>query len=163
MLIAIIADIHDNLVNLNKFLDWSKKNKIKKIICAGDLTNSETLNALGKKFKNSIYLVKGNIELYGEKELKKFKNINYFGKTGRFKIDGQIAGLCHEAHFIDKVLHAGHCDIIFYGHSHKPSLEEIDGFKLVNPGELGGMWGKATFAVWNTKTNKLELKLLELI
>ena len=116
-----------------------------------------------KKFKNSIYLVKGNVELYGEKELKKFKNINYFGKSGRFKIDGQIAGLCHEVHFIDKVLHAGHCDIIFYGHSHKPSLEEIDGFKLVNPGELGGMWGKATFAVWNTKTNKLELKLLELI
>lgn len=163
MLIAIIADIHDNLINLNKCLNWCKKNKIKKIICAGDLTNSETLSLLGKKFKNSIYLVRGNIELYGEKELKRFKNINYFGKTGRFKIDNQTVGLCHEAHFIDKVLPTGHCDIIFYGHSHKPWLEEIDGFKIVNPGELGGMWGKATFATWNTKTNKLELKLLELI
>ena len=113
MLIAIIADIHDNLVNLNKFLNWSKKNKIKKIICAGDLTNSETLSLLGKKFKNSFYLVKGNIELYREKELKKFKNINYFGKTGRFKLDGRTIGVCHEAHFIDKVLHSGNCDIIF--------------------------------------------------
>ncbi len=163
MLIAIIADIHDNLINLNKFLSWSKKNKIKKIICAGDLTNGETLSVLGKKFKNSIYLVKGNIELYEEKELKKFKNINYFGKTGRFKIDGQVIGLCHEAHFIDKVLHTGHCNIIFYGHNHKPWIEEIDGFKIVNPGELGGMWGKPTFAVWETTSNELKLKLLESI
>jgi predicted phosphodiesterase len=32
---------------------------------------------------------------------------------------------------------------------------------LVNPGNLAGMFYKATFAIYETKTDKLELKILE--
>ena len=160
MLIAIIADIHDNLVNLTKCLNWCKANKIKKIICCGDITNEDTLNYLSNNFKGEIHLVKGNIELYRTKHLAELNNINYYGQIGYLKLNGTTLGFCHEPFLIDKVL-AKKCDLVFYGHTHKPWLENFDNIKIVNSGDLSGMWHKATFAVYDSNKNKLELKLLE--
>jgi len=57
----------------------------------------------------------------------------------------------------------GPCDIIFYGHTHKPWIEEKNGVKLVNSGTLGGVFQKATFAVWDTDQDEPELKIIDLI
>ncbi len=54
-------------------------------------------------------------------------------------------------------------DIIFYGHTHKPWIEEQNQIKIVNPGTLGGVFQKATFALYDTGDRKLELKILETI
>jgi hypothetical protein len=161
MLIAIISDVHDNLPKLKKCLDWCEKNKIEELICCGDLANQETLSYLAENFKKQIYLVRGNADSYSEKEIKKFKNINYFGKTGKFKIEEKNIGVCHWPYLINKQLKNKNCEIIFYGHTHKPWFAEEDEIKKINPGEMSGMFGLSTFAVWNTKNNNLELKVLE--
>lgn len=161
MFIAIISDVHDNLPNLKKCLGWCEKNKIAGLICCGDLANIETLSYLAENFKGQIYLVKGNADSYSEKEAKNFKNINYFGETGEFKLEGKNIGICHWPNLIDKLLENGNSEIIFYGHTHKPWLEEKDGIKKINPGEMSGMFSLATFAVWNTENDNLELKVLE--
>ena len=161
MKIAIISDIHDNQTNLQKCLDWCNNNLIEQIICCGDLTNSETLKLLAKKFKGEIRLVKGNVNLYGEEEVEKYKNIHYYGRVGRVKITDKWIGICHEPYLTDYALKKGNCDIIFYGHTHEPWEENKGGVKLVNPGTLGGVFSKATFAVWDTLSSKLELKILE--
>ncbi|MBD3248365.1 YfcE family phosphodiesterase [Candidatus Falkowbacteria bacterium] len=163
MKIAIISDIHDNLVNLKKFLLWTHDNKAESIICCGDLTNSETLNVLASGFDGSIYLAKGNMELYSEKDLERYDNIEHGGKQACFKIDETMFGLCHEPLYIDKILKNDKPAIIFYGHTHKPWIEERNGIKVVNPGTLGGMFSRATFAVWDTDKKGLELKILDLI
>ena len=183
MKIAIISDVHDNLVNLNKCLAWGDKEKIKNLICCGDITNSETLETLSSKFKNKIYLVRGNLEIYDEEEVcpmkllrtdrvgfhgvNQYKNIKYLGRFGRFELDNKIIGVCHEPAFINKVLEAGECDIIFYGHTHRPWIErslapyrELSSL-IVNPGTLGGVFQKATFAVYDTDKKEPELKILE--
>lgn len=161
MKIVIVSDIHDNLTNLKKCLDWCGKNKVDNLVFCGDLTNSETLNFLSNKFERTIYLVKGNVEIYDEDEVKEYDNIEYFGKAGRFELDGKFIGFCHELYFIEEVLEKGNCDIIFYGHTHRPWTSEKHGVKIVNPGTLGGMFEKATFAIWDTASDKLELKLLD--
>ena len=163
MQIAIISDIHDNLVNLEKCLNWCKKNDIKKIICLGDVTNSETLNYLATKFKGKIYLVKGNVELYSETEIKKYKNINYFGKIGKIDIGKINIGLCHENFFVKKILAGYECDIIFYGHTHKPWEEVKNKIRIINPGTLSGMFQKATFATMNTENKEVKLIILDTI
>ncbi len=169
MKIIIISDIHDNLVNLEKCLNWCGKNKIKYLICCGDVTNSETLEFLACNFKGSIYLVRGNIEIYDENEVVQHSNIEYLGRVGKIKLDGKIIGVCHEPYLIGNVTElssdgrAARCDIIFYGHTHKPWEDKRDGVKIINPGTLGGMFAKATFAVYNAETEKIELKLLELL
>lgn len=161
MVIAIISDIHDNLINLRQCLSWCKKEKIKKIICCGDLTNSETLETLTKNFNNEIFLIKGNIELYSEEEVGRYKNINYLGRQGIIKIENKKIGICHEPYFIDGLLEKNNLDYIFYGHTHKPWTEKKDGVQIFNPGTLGGVFQKATFAIWDADRDAIELKLLE--
>lgn len=163
MKLAVISDIHDNLVNLSKCLKWCKGGKIEYLICCGDITNSETLNFLGKKFSGPIYLAQGNIEIYDAEEVKKYKNIAYLGKSGKISVNGKMVGVCHEPYQVDKLLAEDNFDIIFYGHTHQPWISERNGVKLVNVGTLGGVFQKATFAAWDAEGDNLELKILEMI
>ncbi len=162
MKIAVISDIHDNLTNLEKCLKWCRENNIEELICCGDVTNSETLEFLSQNFSGKIHLVKGNMEIYNEKEIEQYGNIKYYGRTGRFTIGDKTIGLCHEPYLIKKVLEQGSRDIIFYGHTHEPWIEKRDGAVTVNPGTLGAVFQKATFAVWDSESGELELKVLEL-
>jgi hypothetical protein len=164
MKIAIISDIHDNLANLKIFLIWAKKESVEKIICCGDVTNSDSVDFLAKSFGGEIILAQGNMEVYDDSILSNYLSVNYLGRSGVAEVDGIIIGVCHEPGYIPKVLERNKAvKIIFYGHTHKPWLETKDGVSLVNPGTLGGVFQKASFAVWDTKTGGLELKLLELI
>lgn len=171
MILAIISDLHDNLANLEKCLDWCKENKIEKIICLGDVTNSETINYLSINFEGEIFLVRGNIELYEEAELSAHKNINYGGEIKIIKIAGLNIGLCHKPEKIKKILAEAKennlkaenkkLDFIFYGHTHKPWLEKDGATIIVNPGNLSGTFHEATFAYLDTASRKLELKVLK--
>ncbi len=164
MKIAIISDIHDNLSNLKLFLNWAKKESIEKIICCGDVTNSETIDFLATSFAGEIFLVHGNMEVYDDHLVSRCLNFNYLGRYGTFEINGQAVGACHEPDFIPKVIEKNPAvKTIFYGHTHKPWLETKDGINRVNPGTLGGVFQKASFAFWDTSAPKLELKLLESI
>lgn len=158
---AVISDIHDNLINLEKCLNWCEGKKIEHLICCGDITNSETLKFLSRKFGGKIYLVSGNIEIYGADEVRKYKNIIYLGKSGKISLGGKAIGVCHEPYQADKLLAEDNFDIIFFGHTHEPWISERSGAKLVNVGTLGGVFQKATFAVWDTKEDEPELKILE--
>ncbi len=157
MRLVVISDIHDNLVNLGKCLAWCKKNEIAATICPGDVCNTETLEFLNTNFPAPIYLVRGNMELFEDSVPEKFENINYGGRVAIWKIGGLNIGACHEPYLIDKVREKGFPDIIFYGHTHKPWEETRQGVRLVNPGTLGGVFSKATFATYNLETGELEL------
>lgn len=162
MKVAVISDIHDNLANLAKCLDWCRQQSISRLICCGDVTNVETIDFLSKNFKGKIELVRGNADNFGDKELLNYKNIHYYGRAGgQLEIDKKNVGLCHEPALADDLLKAGQYDIIFYGHTHKPWREERTGVIMINPGTLGGGFTKATFAVWDSQRNGLELKILE--
>jgi putative phosphoesterase len=162
---AIISDIHDNLTNLEKCLKWCNFNSIGSIICCGDITSEDTLKFILNSFSGMVHLVEGNMEIYdpAKASILKEKNLRFYGPAGRFESDGLYIGICHEPYFIGRVSELGKCDIIFYGHTHKPWIEEKGGVKLVNPGTLGGVFQKATFAVWNTNEGSIELMLLEKI
>jgi len=163
MRIAIISDIHDNLVNLEKCLNWCDQQKVAGLICCGDITNSETLHFLATHFKGAIHLVRGNVEIYHEQELDQYNNIKYYGKIGRIELSSKVIGICHEPYFIDKIIKQGGYNIVFYGHTHKPWQSERNGIILINPGTLGSMFSKATFAVWDVENEDMVLKILEKI
>jgi putative phosphoesterase len=162
MLIAIISDIHDNLANLKKCLDWNLSNGVEKIICCGDVTNLDTIDYLAKTFSGEIFLVGGNMELYEEKDLDQYKNISYSGEIGLRELGGLSLGFCHEPAKTRRVLKLSLAapDFIFYGHTHKPWLEHDGDTIIVNPGNVAGVFHQATFAVLNTETKKLDLKII---
>lgn len=163
MLIAIISDIHDNLAYLEKFLVWIKDKNISNIICCGDVTKPEALEIVLDKFKGTIDLVRGNADIYTDEEMKKYENIRYHGRVGRIELGAKFFGICHEPLLIEKVLELGDVDMVFYGHTHKPWKEKKDGVELVNPGTLGGVFQKATFASYDLEEDKLKLHILDYI
>jgi len=164
MKIAIISDTHDNIPNLEKTLTWLKSQDISLIIHCGDLCAPSILtNILVPKFSGKIHLIHGNVgdrELLTEK-VKEFKNVRLHREVGEIKIDGKNIAFVHEPDEAKKLAETGKYHLVFYGHNHKPWEEKIGQTKLVNPGTLAGMFYKATFAVYETKTDKLELKILE--
>lgn len=163
MKIAIIADIHDNLVNLEKCLNYCAVENAEALLCCGDVTNDETLWQMARGFKKQIYLVRGNMEIYEDTELAQYENIKYLGRVGRLYLDEKNIGICHEPFLKQKVLKLGACDYIFYGHTHKPWIEKIGYYRFINPGTLGGVFQRASFAFWDTRQAEPELKVLDLL
>lgn len=162
MMIAIISDIHDNLINLEKCLNVCQEEKVEKIICCGDVGNFETLKYISSNFTGEIFLVAGNAETYNEKDLAQFPNINYQGLIGYVKIDNYNLGFCHKSIDIPKVKENNNAKLnfIFYGHSHKPWLERKNGTALINPGNIANIYYQATFALLDLNTKNLELKII---
>lgn len=70
---------------------------------------------------------------------------------------------CHFPEIAKELVRRQKYDIVFYGHTHKPWLKKIGKTRLVNPGNIAGMFYKSTFATYDTKTDKLELKIIEQI
>lgn len=167
MKLAIISDIHDNIPNLENCLTWCRNNKIKTVICCGDVTNNETLSKIDDFFNDGGWLVRGNMEIYDEDETANLHNLKYLGRYGVAEVSGKKFGLCHEPLYIDKVValceKSGGCQYIFYGHTHQPWEYIRRNIKVINPGTVAGTFSKSTFAAWDTETGEITLKVIELL
>lgn len=164
MRVAIFSDSHDNIPNLNKFFDWINKNGIKEVIFCGDLCASATLrDIIMPKYEEKLYMVFGNVADRENlsKLVLKYNNVIHFGDQGSIKIDGLRIGFVHYPEKARIMAETKEYDFIFYGHTHKPWLESVGNCFMANPGTLAGLFNKATFAVLDTNTSKLELKLLD--
>jgi putative phosphoesterase len=166
MKIAVTSDIHDNAPNLEKCFKFCLENKIENAICCGDITNSDTLKKIASFFKD-LYLIRGNMDIYDEDELRLYDNIVYLGRFGVTEIEGRNYGLCHEPGYIKDVnrlceKNGKVCAAIFYGHTHKPWITK-EGQLIINPGTLAGTFSRPSFGVWDTEKIAMELKLIELL
>jgi putative phosphoesterase len=162
MKIAIIADIHDNLANLEIFLSWSRRQNIETIINCGDSTNQETLAWLATNFPGEIILVRGNADNFSQEELLPWPNIKYDGETSKCCLGGLNIGACHEPEKIERLQKESErlLDFIFYGHTHRPDFKKEGKTIIANPGTMGGVFYQPAFAILDSDSKNLELKLL---
>lgn len=145
-------------------MNWCRQEKIETVICLGDLTNSETLDYLARNFPGKIHILMGNCDMYDEDLVLGYDNMKYHDRKGsRLQIGKYKVGFCHEPYHIKHLFHIDKFDLIFYGHTHKPWESTENGVRLINPGTLGGVFQKATFAVWDSDEDRLDLKILELL
>jgi uncharacterized protein len=164
MKIAIISDSHDNVPNIEKFLDWANKNKIEMIIHCGDIAAPGVVKKLlAEKFKGGMHLVHGNVSDRESLEsiCGNLDNVTLHGDIGELEIDGIKVGFCHRPDEADELVATGKYNIVFYGHTHKPWIDTVDNVSVVNPGTLGGLFQKATFAVYTTEDKDIKLFVLE--
>jgi len=183
MQIAIISDTHDNFATTEKALRWIKRHSIHTLIHCGDLCAPTFLTQfLAKKFSGAIHLVYGNVgdRRLLEERLGSFPNVEYHRDVGKIQIGNKKIAFTHFPAKAKELAQTGRYDVVFYGHTHRPWEDRIkikdapSGLKilknkkrlmrsvrLVNPGTLAGMFYKATFAVYDPTTDKLELKILE--
>lgn len=167
MKFAIISDSHDNWPNIEKAIKYINKHKIPIIIHCGDVCAPSTLREMNKIFKGKeFHLAYGNVDgdIEGFKNMAMAdKKIKLHGKTGKIEIDGLKIVFCHFPNVAKKMAQYEKYDLVFHGHTHTPWTEKIGKTMLFNPGTVGGLFAKATFAIYDTKTEKAELILVEKI
>lgn len=187
MKIAIISDTHDNLATLQKAIEWINKNRIEEIIHCGDICSPYTLEELSKMFSGKIHVVFGNVDgdiftISQQKAAGELPNVILYGEIGELEINNKKIAFVHHPKIAKALALSGQYDLVFHGHTHQPWEEnirtasprspnlvfspptggsKINNCRLINPGNLSNMLYKATFAVYNTETDELELKILE--
>jgi len=165
MKIAIISDTHDNWPNIEKFLTYINSQNIDLLIHCGDVCAPSTLEILAKKFSKPIHLCFGNVDgdQDGMRQLAndEFENLRIYEVNGELEIEGIKVAFTHLPEEAKKLADQQIFDLVFHGHTHKPWEEKTGKTRVVNPGNLANMFYKPTFAIYDTKTDKLELKILE--
>lgn len=160
MKIAVFSDIHDNLVRWEEAAVIIKDEKIDTGICCGDLLSIETLEVVAKSFKK-LHLATGN----GDYMIKRAKglmpeNVEHHGNVGLVEFGSKKIAFCHYDWLAKKLFESKNYDIIFYGHSHTPWEKREGEHLMLNPGEVAGQFGQASFAIFDTANLRAQLQLL---
>ena len=89
----------------------------------------------------------------------KYRSINIFSKHGEVEIANKKMAFVHFPEYAERLAKEGRFDFVFYGHTHKPWTEKINGedkngnFKeceMLNPGNVANQYYPPTFAVWDS-------------
>jgi putative phosphoesterase len=150
MKIAIVSDTHNNWANFKKAIEWIKKENIQVILHCGDISSQEMIDDARKLFGGEIKFVKGNADF----------NLDLPEKM-ELEIDNKKIAFAHFPDTAKKLAQSVKFDMVFYGHTHRPWDEKVGKTHMINPGELAGQFYKPSFAVYETATGSLELKILE--
>lgn len=179
MKIGIVSDTHGNVANFKKAVNWFNAQNIKLILHAGDIGDPKSLEESLQNFDGEFFGVFGNMDqdfsaqggpAGGWKiEIKDYNfssNIKIEENTFKTEIEGKRIAINHFPDEAKKLVRSEKFDLVFYGHTHRPWSEKIGvsaggSCHMINPGELAGQFYKPCFAVYDTDTDKLELKILE--
>jgi hypothetical protein len=158
MKIAILSDIHDNIWNLEKVLERVKKEKCQVVIFCGDFCAPFSAVMLAKS-KLPVYAVLGNsYDTYNTLGVTKdFNNFNLFSEIGEIELGKKKIAICHYPKLARGLAFTGEYNAVFHGHNHKASSELTNKTLLANPGEVMGRYGKCTFGIYDTSSNKFEI------
>jgi len=172
MKIAIISDIHNNEVNLQKVLNFCTREEIKTIICCGDLASQETLDFLCDNFAGEIHYTFGNMDndqltdikrhlepswALSAQGIQKYKQTFIYKNFGEATIEKKKIAFVHFPEVAKELCETGNYAFVFYGHTHKPWEETIGNCTMLNPGNVTGDFYPPTFAVWDTNSNHFNL------
>lgn len=163
MKIAIISDIHGNMAYLERAKQIIDKEKLEIIVCCGDIQEIEVFKELDS-WKPKTYLALGNADYHIRDLLNRgltwAEHMEVFLDFGVLNIDGCKIAFCHYDFLGRKLAESGKYNAVFYGHTHTPWEEKIGKTIFLNPGEITAQFGKATMAIFDTKTLKSKLVLI---
>lgn len=163
MLIAIMSDTHDNQPRLEQFIAWAKMNNIEAIIHCGDICQRETLEYLALQLIVPIHIAYGNGDEPDDftSLTHTYSHLQLHGQVGRVTIADQVFIFNHYPERARELARDEQPAFSLYGHTHKPWEEMVGQTRVINPGTLAGLFQLATFAVYDTTSKKLELKLVD--
>ncbi len=129
MRVLIVSDTHGYHDNLNQVLD--EIGKIDMFIHLGDIERSE--HYIEGMVNCPTHMVAGNNDFFTrlpkEKEFQIGDHKVFITHGHNYYVSGGTSHLKREAL-------KRHTDIVMYGHTHRPKIEQEEGVYIVNPGSL---------------------------
>ncbi len=129
MLIAVVSDSHNNSKSIEVLKEYITKADI--LLFLGD--GEADILKIKAEFKGPIYAVSGNCDIYSKNP-----------EELVLELMGKRIFMCHGHRYnvkynYDNIYYKGRevgADIILFGHTHIPMIEESDGIIMMNPGSL---------------------------
>jgi hypothetical protein len=147
-MIGILSDTHDNLTQVRAAVRLFNDAGCDLIIHAGDFVAPFTVDEL-RNLRAPVRGVFGNCD--GEKAglTRAFQGVGEVREAPfAFLLGGIRFCVSHLDAPVERLVKAKTCDVVVFGHTHKPLVEVRDGVLLINPGEAGGwLRGKSTVAL----------------
>ncbi len=126
----------------------------------GDLCSPFMLKELGQGMNGKpVHVVWGNNEgdiLLMTRIVAQFPNLTLHGALAELKFDDMRVALNHYPDIARGLAASGQYDLVCCGHSHIASLTKVGECQLLNPGEIMGLLGPRTFALFDTATRVVE-------
>lgn len=158
MKLVVISDTHDNIWALEKAREAISRGDV--ILHCGDLCAPFMISRLvDAAQKRTIHIVWGNND--GDKRLlmvqaDKFDTVHIHGELAELEFDGLRVAVNHYPE-VGRALASGEAyDLVCYGHDHTAHHEKIGQTDLLNPGEIMGLNGKRTMALYDTASRSVE-------
>lgn len=158
MKLAITSDSHDHVPHILKFVRYCKEHEIATVLHAGDYCSPfAVLPFEGLKL----------IGVFGNNDGDHYRIIQKFDEIG-----GDLHNEFHDGDYNEKnialyhgtqpgitkaLVRSGTYDLVISGHTHTPVLKQTGPTLHLNPGSLHGFDAVATFAIYDTETEKAEI------
>lgn len=157
-MIGILSDSHDNRDAVRAAVDLFNRTGCRLVLHAGDFVAPFAAGELAG-LACPVKAVFGNCD--GEKG-GLTRVLEPIGEIGDPPLEFPYAGrrflLMHTQFSIPAILRAKRCDILVYGHTHRPEIRREGGVLIVNPGEAGGwVTGKSTVALLDPEAETAEI------
>jgi hypothetical protein len=162
MLIAILADSHDHIPNLQRAVSLANREGAELLIHCGDLISPFMLPYL-HAFHGEVHLIYGNNagdqHLIASRCATVFDNIEHHGSHGTIVAGSFRIAFHHYPEIAREQALTGTHDLVCYGHDHIFLVERLGSCLLVNPGDLLGKDAVPSFVLLDT--DDLSVRRLE--
>ncbi|MDO5799991.1 MAG: metallophosphoesterase [Eubacteriales bacterium] len=159
MKILVVSDTHGRDENLEQVV--MQETPFDMLIHCGDVEGREFfIEALAEC---PCYIVSGNNDFFSDLPREEIVEVE---KNRIFVTHGHYYGVSMDASGVADEARACGCNVVLFGHTHKPFLEDIGGIMAVNPGSLTyprQRGRKPSYAIMETDDNgklTVELKYL---
>jgi len=164
--IAILSDVHENYHNLLLCIEDMRKEGIDSVLFLGDFMNAGIARTLATA-SFPVFAILGNndgdlIALYKE-SIRADSTLELHPRTyADVTLGGRRFFLTHYDDLVEMAVASELYDAVFFGHTHRHSLEKRGNCMVVNPGELSAhKYGKPTYAIVDSVKNEYRIQELE--
>lgn len=160
MRIGVFSDVHDQRENLDKALRMYEGEGIDTLVFCGDFCSPIPAKMMGK-FNGQIHCVFGNGD--GDRiTISKVPNLLFQaqGEHAEIELPEAKIAVTHYPLYGQALARTGDYQAVFSGHSHELHEEQFGETLWLNPGDVYGLKGKATCAIYDLVTKRVEIKEL---
>jgi putative phosphoesterase len=158
MRIGIISDSHDNIWKLDEAIKHLAT--VDAVIHCGDLCAPFVVKQLAEGLEEiPIHIVWGNNE--GDpfriaRVASQYDHVHLHAELAKLELGGIQIAVNHFPEIASDLADSGKYDLVCYGHDHTAHMENKGKCLLLNPGELMGMNGRSSLAIYDTESKQAE-------
>ena len=159
MEIGIISDTHDRLDMIDQAITVFNKAKVELVVHAGDFI-SPFSSARFEELHCPLIGVFGNNDGDHRNLTKEFESFGakVYDIIAQVRVDRKNIVVLHghREELLQTMIQSKVFDLVISGHTHTFWLKEIEGIKVLNPGECCGyLTGKCTIAFFDTRSGQV--------